>query len=102
MGGDLGAGAVIERQDLARLPPARRRAADPRDLPNGAPLQVLSVAGALIVIQPTCQPAPSSSNLAGTSQQIPGLYNTDDPKAGGTGSLNVARMTRPVKKDKET
>lgn len=39
--------------------------------------QVLNVAGALIMIQPTCQQAPSSWNLAGTSQQIPRL-NLDD------------------------
>lgn len=39
--------------------------------------QVLNVAGALITIQPTCQQALFSWNLAGTPQQIP-CWNLDD------------------------
>lgn len=40
-------------------------------------LQVLNVAGALITIQPTCQQALFSWNLAATPQQIP-CWNLDD------------------------
>ena len=39
-------------------------------------IQVLNVAGALITIQPTCQQALFSWNLAGTPQQIPS-WNLD-------------------------
>lgn len=39
--------------------------------------QVLNVAGALIMIQPTCQQALFSWNLAETPQQIPS-WNLDD------------------------
>lgn len=56
--------------------------------------QVLSVAGALITIQPTCQQAAFSWNLAETTQRIPRL-NLDDhiPKLEELVFFNIIVMT---------
>ncbi len=49
----------------------------PCEPPNGACFRFFNVAGALIMIQPTCQQALFSWNLAETPQQIPSC-NLDD------------------------
>lgn len=76
VGGILSTDYVIERENLAHL---SLRSTEWVTLwtAKWCLFQVLNVAGALIMIQPTCQQAPSSWNLAGTSQQIPRL-NLDD------------------------